>query len=77
MDLRKDSLLTQQAPPIANRGSHLSFIVVMLAIRRQGEHPIIKRLAEGRLPMIGKVRSRTQRRKIEVFTAGCPAVSRL
>jgi hypothetical protein len=42
MHLRKDSPLTQQAPSIANRGSPLSSIVVMLAIRRQGEHPIIK-----------------------------------
>jgi len=42
LDLRKDSLLTQQAPPIVNRGSHLSSIVVMPAIRREGEHPIIK-----------------------------------
>jgi len=42
MDLRKDSPLTSQAPPIANRGSDLSSIVVMLAIRRQGDHPVIK-----------------------------------
>src|SRR5262245_51075675 len=45
----------------------------MLAIRRQGEHPSIKRLAQGRLLMIAKGRApTTQRRKIEVFTAGCP-----